>query len=219
VLNDHSREYALAGGPLHPHAAQIAADIRAMAEDNELGDWNNEAAIGKRLPPVEIADDKFYGDDAWQKDVREKIERRFGAVPTRPPLVITGVIGSSNRLIKDAEILQVWLKVARQVHAVDMESAGVYRAAYGRQVPFLAIRGISDVVGFKRHPEWTDYACHAAAAFTLALLRTRPIEPRMGAADGDQAASLLKPGLVIGRELFTDRLVDEPETRGHCAQS
>ena len=30
VLKDHSREYALGGGPLHPEAAKLAADIRAM---------------------------------------------------------------------------------------------------------------------------------------------------------------------------------------------
>lgn len=51
-----------------------------------------------------------------------------------------------------------------------MESAGLYKAAHGR-VPFLAIRGISDIVGFKRDPGWTSYACHTAAAFTRAFLR------------------------------------------------
>src|SRR5262249_40618050 len=65
----------------------------------------------------------------------------------------------------------------RQIQAVEMESAGVYKAAHGR-VPFLAIRGISDVVGFKRHPDWTAYACHTAAAFTRAFLLARPIRPR-----------------------------------------
>jgi len=111
--------------------------------------------------------------------------------------VIAGPIASSDRLIKDAEILQVWLKFARQVQAVEMESAGVYRATHGRLIPFLAIRGISDVVGFKRHPDWTEYACHAAAAFLLAFLkaflRARAIEPRAAAAADkaeDDAAAL-----------------------------
>jgi nucleoside phosphorylase len=43
--------------------------------------------------------------------------------------------------------------------------------------PFLAIRGISDVVGFTRDHDWTTYACEAAAAFTRALLLARPIAP------------------------------------------
>jgi hypothetical protein len=44
-------------------------------------------------------------------------------------------------------------------------------------VPFLAIRGISDVVGFDRDPDGTAYACEIAAAFTRAFLRARPILP------------------------------------------
>ena len=88
-----------------------------------------------------------------------------------------GAIASSDRLLKDAERLAVWLKLARQVVAVEMESAGIYKATQEGGVPFLAIRGISDVVGFDRDPGWTSYACETAAAFARALLLTRPIEP------------------------------------------
>jgi tetratricopeptide (TPR) repeat protein len=99
--------------------------------------------------------------------------------------VTAGAIGSSDRLIKDTRVLATFLlRAARQVLAVEMESAGVYRAASGRGVPCLAIRGLSDVVGFKRDPGWTAYACHSAAAFTLAFLRTRPIAPTPAAQGG-----------------------------------
>jgi hypothetical protein len=37
---------------------------------------------------------------------------------------------------------------------------------------------ISYIVGLNRSPDWTDYACHSAAAFMLALLCYRPIAPR-----------------------------------------
>src|SRR5262249_44612046 len=70
---------------------------------------------------------------------------------------------------------------ARQVLAVEMESAGGYRAATGRGGPLVAIRGLSDVVGFKRDPGWTAYACHTAAAVTRAFLSTPPLEPRASA--------------------------------------
>ena len=59
-----------------------------------------------------------------------------------------------------------------------MEMAGVYQAAHDAQKPVLAIRGISDIVGYKRSPEWTEYACHSAAALTIALLKFRPIKPQ-----------------------------------------
>jgi tetratricopeptide (TPR) repeat protein/nucleoside phosphorylase len=178
VLKDHSHEYALTGGRLHPGASQLAADIRGMVLDGDLGGWNSDTAITMTRPPVVIADELFYGEDDWKREVRGKIERHFQGQSARPPLVTAGTIASSDRLIKEAEILQVWLKIARQIQAVEMESAGVYRAVHGRDVPFLAIRGISDVVGYKRHADWTAYACHTAAAFLLAFLRTGAIPPR-----------------------------------------
>jgi nucleoside phosphorylase len=89
---------------------------------------------------------------------------------------MTGAISSSDRLIKDTAILARWQESARQVIAVEMESAGVYKATHGR-VPFLAIRGVSDVVGYERHPDWTAYACETAAAFTRAFLLARPTRP------------------------------------------
>ncbi|HEX7844004.1 MAG TPA: COR domain-containing protein [Kofleriaceae bacterium] len=176
VIGGKEREYALSGGPLHPEAAKFAADISAMITDGELGDWNSPDAIKQSRPPVDLADDRFYGEEEWQKSVRQKIQRHFGGSASRPPLAVAGAIASSDRLIKDDETLSVWLKIARQVVAVEMESAGIYKATHGR-VPFLAIRGISDVVGFKRDPDWIAYACETAAAFARAFLLTQPIAP------------------------------------------
>jgi len=72
-----------------------------------------------------------------------------------------------------------WLQAARDLRAIEMESAGVYRALRER-CPMLAIRGISDLVGLRRSEAWTKYACASAAAFTRAFLRTRPIEVASG---------------------------------------
>jgi internalin A len=177
VSRDKDREYALGGGSLHPDATRLVADISAMVADGDLDGWNSLDAITQNRPPVDLADARFYGGDTWQQSVREKLGRHFADRPARPPLVTTGAIASSDRLIKDDATLSVLLESARQVVAVEMESAGIYKAAHERKVPFLAIRGISDVVGFKRHPDWTAYACETAAAFARAFLLTRPIEP------------------------------------------
>jgi nucleoside phosphorylase len=176
VIHARKREYALRGGPLHSGAAKLAADVRAMVADGQLGSWNSSAAITKKRPTITMAGERFYGDADWKKSARAKLKRHFAGKPRRP-LAVTGAIASSDRLIKDDETLSVWLKIARQVVAVEMESAGIYKATHERNVPFLAIRGISDVVGFKRGPDWTAYACETAAAFTRAFLLTRPVEP------------------------------------------
>jgi len=62
-----------------------------------------------------------------------------------------------------------------------MELGGVFFAArqIDREYPVLAIRGISDIVGFKREEQWTKYACATAAAFAYALVSAGvAFEPR-----------------------------------------
>jgi hypothetical protein len=75
--------------------------------------------------------------------------------------------------IKNTELASEWQRSARHAAAVEMELGGVYLAArYGGDgsTRVLAIRGISDIVGYKRQPEWTAFACRSAAAFTYALI-------------------------------------------------
>ena len=67
--------------------------------------------------------------------------------------------------------MERWQEFARQVIQVEMELSGVYEAARtaGREnYPVLAIRGLSDIVGFARDGQWTAYACKTAAAYAAA---------------------------------------------------
>ncbi len=75
-----------------------------------------------------------------------------------------GVIASSGRMV-------------RGLKAIDMESAGVYRVASARDVPFLAIRGIAEIIGAS-NPVDRLRAAHSAARFTADFLRAGPIPPR-----------------------------------------
>ncbi len=189
------------------------AHIRTMTEDHELDGWNADMAIGSSGSPWIVLRRRRVEEGRARED-RAALRHRTTTPTARDHL---SAIASSDRLIKDADILQVWLKVARQVQAVEMESAGVYRAAQGRQVPVVAIRGISDVVGFKRHADWTEYACHSAASFTLAFLRARPIQPRGGyAADGTVDQRLAREVMEQTSKIladFRERSLAEPEPR------
>ena len=100
VIRDKGSEHALGGGPLHPDAAKFAADIGAMIADGELDGWNSPNAIMQGRPPVDLADDRFYGDDDWKKSARKKVSRHFADKAPRPPLAIIGAIASSDRLIQ-----------------------------------------------------------------------------------------------------------------------
>jgi nucleoside phosphorylase len=130
-------------------------------------------------PILAPKDEDFYGDPEdpqWLVSAKKKILSHVAKRAKQPPLVTTGAIASSDRLIKEAETLSVWLKFARQIIAVEMESASIYKATHARRVPFLAIRGISDVVGLHRDSSWVPYACETAAAFAKAFLLTRPLK-------------------------------------------
>jgi hypothetical protein len=72
--------------------------------------------------------------------------------------------------------VQQWQESARQLTHIEMEAGGAYRAAHDADCPLLCVRGISDIVGFKRDPAWTAYACHSVASFTMALLRSNAID-------------------------------------------
>jgi len=176
--------YNLSGGPVGKKIAAFVANL--SARQAELGNWGAELP---RKPKVQWKQQgRLYGPKKWRDELSEKLELHFGRyVDPRSPTFISGAIASSDRLVKDPAILIPWLSVSRHLLAVEMESAGVYRAA-GDGCPMLAIRGISDIVGLKRDDGWTKYACKSAAFFTRAFLRTQPVAPK-----SDVAKSRVRP--------------------------
>lgn len=172
-----TQQFAIKGGPMHPAVQNLLAALPAIAPFLEK--WNTEESISCARPLVRFIASNFYGDQKWKKKVRDALEPYFGKNGGRKhPKAFSASIASSDTLVKDTQLLSQWLTAARQVNGIEMELAGVYHAAWNAQIPVLAIRGISDIVGFKRSPDWTGYACNTSAAFMLAILRYRPIIPR-----------------------------------------
>jgi nucleoside phosphorylase len=184
--------YAVTGGPIDKALAGLVANL--AGREDELGDWT--ADLPPQPPVTWTKKGQLSGPPDWQRELRDTLAHHHGpqAAP-RAPVYAAGPIASSDRLVKDPELVIAWLKAARNLVAIEMESAGVYRAARER-CPMLAIRGISDIVGLTRADAWTKYACAAAAAFTRAFLRTRPVElasASSDAADTSPAASPASP--------------------------
>lgn len=190
-LHDFSVSAALAGGPSEYRAG--GGYMHRWVEDllasptlaHELGGWNAESLIGRRRPSVQVPNSirasELYGTDEWRKKVLQSLTANFtGESAARDPRMIIAATISSNALVKDDALLAQWKRSARNVASVEMELGGVYRSArrardrHGndREVPLLAVRGISDIVGYRREPEWTAYACDSAAALSYALIAT-----------------------------------------------
>jgi nucleoside phosphorylase len=165
--------FSSTGGSLHKAAASAVANIPALRLPRG---WNSSRSIGLERPLVDPATAEIYAEGQWADALRRSLRSHFGERPRRP-VVRAGPIASSDRLLKDPEYISPWLQVARHIAAFEMESAGVYRAARGMtpEVPFLAIRGISDIIGLARDDRWTKYACSSAAAFLHAFLHAAPV--------------------------------------------
>jgi nucleoside phosphorylase len=173
----HQREWNTTGGRVHPRVQTILAAIPGWEE--RFKGWNTQKAIKRRKPVCEVPEDLgsgfYYGPEEHRKKVRASLSRNFpvGKRP-RPPCYRVLAVASSNVLVKDPELITEWKLGARSFGFVEMEAGGVYRAAQrqNREYPVLVIRGISDIVGFKRGPDWTAYACLTAASFAAAFVRS-----------------------------------------------
>jgi nucleoside phosphorylase len=177
--------YSAAGGPMHPEIQRLLASLPAILRQ-DLDGWNSPEAIGTPKPALRVPaanSDRYYGDVKWKADLRRTLLHHFPrGHPPRPPIVTSRQVATSDSLIKSTDPLSQWQEHARAVAAVEMELGGVFIAArqIEREHPILAIRGISDIVGFKREEQWTKYACATAAAFAYALVRAgAPFEPRI----------------------------------------
>jgi nucleoside phosphorylase len=138
-----------------------------------LGQWNTDKAIGCPIPQTDLAEHNFYGEEAWKAKVKAALSFRFeGKNRARRPLATAAVIGTGDVLVKNAQLMATWLTHSRDLKAVEMELNGVFAAARSTKgdTPVLGIRGISDVVGFKRDPGWTSFACHSAASYARGFI-------------------------------------------------
>jgi nucleoside phosphorylase len=188
IRNRRPPTTAADGHHAHPDVENYCAIVKAEGE--ALGEWNRlleapfESMQELQEPAMRLEPPSFYGSKEWIRKTQDVLRAEVTKRPRRPR-VSAGLIAASDKLIKSTPTLARWLAVARQIRAVEMESAGVYRAARGRgrhrkEYPAMAIRGISDVVGFKRDDAWTKYACVSAAAFAHAFIASGHVLARRG---------------------------------------
>lgn len=171
-------EFQDMGGPMTVQVEKLVKDMKAMR--SRLGTWSDEKILGRNKPhleaPTDVTDLSLYGDDEWKSRVLKSLKAHFPpGKKARDADFRAAAIIDGNLLLKDTALATQWRQNARHASGVEMELGGVCRAArYGgnTMTRVLAIRGISDVIGYHRSPEWTDFACRSAASFADALLRS-----------------------------------------------
>lgn len=166
AMEDNENEFSLSGGSMLKKVNNILVNMPAY--QNHISGWNSIKSISMEKPLVTLEDDKFYGDDAYIAKIKEITNHHQSKGRFKDnPITYAGSIATSDILMQDTKLLEKWRKYARHIRAVEMELGGIYKAVkkVDKEFPIIAIRGISDIVGFKRSPDWTGYACNSASAF------------------------------------------------------
>ncbi|QEG38029.1 phosphorylase family protein [Bythopirellula goksoeyrii] len=176
AIDGGTSEYATGGGPVHRDVQNLLSWI--PSQESTLGNWNTTSKLGAEKPTLEIpetdSDERIYGEDDHRDEILKSIRRHFGA--RRLPKFHDACLATSNTLVKDAALVAQFKQVARHIEYVEMEAGGVFLVCHDHQLPLLCVRGISDIVGFKRGAEWTGFACHTAAAFFVATVKSLPLD-------------------------------------------
>lgn len=161
------------GAPVDFAVQKLLSTINGV---HELSNWSD--ALGVATPSLDIptlGSDELYGAPEWKQSVVDSLKQNFPAAPAvRKPKFHPAIMITSNTLVKDTGLAKQWKQSARSAAGVEMELGGVARAAYSKNkgTKVLAVRGLSDIIGYKRSPDWTGYACSTAAAFADALTRS-----------------------------------------------
>jgi nucleoside phosphorylase len=175
------RDFAFRGYALHQDARDFIGRLPAI--ERELGDWAAQSEIGSPRPLVTLENPSTRGSKDWQKKILVSLQHHFGPQTHRTPAPIVRDVAfaSGAELVKDPELVEQWLRHARDLKAVEMELVGAHEACGlapdHDPIPLISIRGISDVVGLEREPAWTEYACESAGAFTAAILKHGILRP------------------------------------------
>lgn len=171
---DEPSDFADSGGPMHSDVAKLLEVLPAYKDRLEAREWNLPTGLHKEKPTIDLHSssliEKLYGDEGWQQKVLSSLRNNF--LEPRNPIYYFGPTASSDRLVKSTSVPKIWRGSARNLTNVEMELAGVYRVAQKKNIPVLAIRSLSDIIGYKRSPEWTQFACESAASFAICLIES-----------------------------------------------
>ncbi len=165
---------------VHKDVIKWASNFQARA----AAGWSSPKSTGA-APTVP---DRFAGYSLMQDQVASSLKQHFhvsqageSRIKLRPPRVVAGLFVSANGTLDNSKLHDLWVGGGRNILAIETSTADAYAAARAGKLPLMSIRGISEVAGLERDPDWVAYAGKMAASFALAFLKGRPIAPHPSA--------------------------------------
>jgi nucleoside phosphorylase len=88
-----------------------------------------------------------------------------------------GPVATGDKVVAIKNVLEHYRGDWPKLIGIEMEAGGVASAAFQsvQQPGFLMIRGVSDLADEDKDDTWRQYACHAGAAYAIALLKSGPV--------------------------------------------
>jgi nucleoside phosphorylase/DNA-binding LacI/PurR family transcriptional regulator len=147
------------GGRMDRDVLNLGQELEHAAD--QIAGWDKEL---NPEPSLAVEEEDIRTDDP---NLRRMIAENISKRRDRPRRFGIATIMSDGGLMKDIDLAWKRRPQTRGFwHVVDMESGGVYRAVKERDgVSAVVVRAVSDVVGFAKTPQWTNYACDVAAEF------------------------------------------------------
>ena len=165
----HARPTAIPLGPSTPMAKEFSdflpwwEPVLITTIQNEL--TNLEAVV----PSISSVRDKDITakNQSLRRSIKQALEKHAKRDSRQ---FVSANVCSGNDLHKDADYLQELIGHDKRLWLIEMEFANVIRACKDADVPCLMVRSISDVVGYRKQPIWTEHAALVAALAVKALL-------------------------------------------------
>lgn len=161
------------------------AELGDILVADQVADYEVQKVYpGNKLPSirwvVHPADARFvnfaanFTDTAWAEPLNGK--RPCDGNCRR----LIGTVATGDKVVAKDKVLRTYQKTFPKLIGVEMEAGGVATAAFESPLKpgFFMVRAVSDLAENKDDPDvkaWRAYACHAAAAYAIALLKNGPI--------------------------------------------
>jgi len=140
-------------------------ELQKLTPNGEEIRWEVHRADARLLETV-----RHLGEN-WRRLIKKRRPS-----PGRPKRSI-GPMATGDKVIAVKDVLDCYRDIWPKLIGIEMEAGGVASAVYQSvdQPGFLMVRGVSDLADEHKDDTWRSYACHAAAAYVLALLQSGPV--------------------------------------------
>jgi nucleoside phosphorylase len=165
-------------GTLNKPPAILQAAVQQLVAQHELEDSHVPLYLSKMVEKfskmkekyTSVVRDRHQGGKTCSSCDSSQVVRRPPRLSSSP-FIYYGMIGSTNRVVKNAAQWEKFKSGDLDITCVEMEAAGLMDS-----FPCLVIRGVCDYADSHKNKKWQPYAAATAAAYMKEILSVIPAQ-------------------------------------------